>query len=247
MSRVLKKYENELHKRCIGVFKTNILEGRLGLANPKFHPNGNVKPFYGLTCIAWVDKRSGLYQKLGDLQKIFRKQFNKAQLEHIFSFLAPESFHMTICDIEADSFPLSAQHIETHIEKVKRAFKQINTPLIVTSQVRGIGLDIGITALIKFDRETELAKILDMERLIKHSTGVDVRSFIGHINLAYFVQQPGINIEQIKEILIPYENKVISDFSFAKFDLVYFTDMNTYQPILTLDLRDGNLIRHQNE
>ena len=56
MSRVLKKYENELHKRCIGVFKANILEGRLGLANLKFHPNGNVKPFYGLTCIAWVDK-----------------------------------------------------------------------------------------------------------------------------------------------------------------------------------------------
>ncbi|MCK5329786.1 MAG: DUF1868 domain-containing protein [Candidatus Marinimicrobia bacterium] len=247
MSRVLKKYENELHKRCIGVFKANILEGRLGLANPKFHSNGNVKPFYGLTCIAWVDKRSGLYKKLGDLQKIFRKQFNKAQLEHIFSFLAPESFHMTICDIEAGSLPLSAQHIETQIEKVKLAFKQIKTPLIVTSQIQGIGLDIGITALVRFDRETELVKILDMERLIKLSTRVDARSFMGHINLAYFVQQPRTKIKLIKEILLPYENKVISDFSFAKFDLVYFSNMNNYQPILTLDLRDGKLIHHQNE
>lgn len=86
-----------------------------------------------------------------------------------------------------------------------------------------------------------------MERLIKLSTRVDARSFMGHINLAYFVQQPRTKIKLIKEILLPYENKVISDFSFAKFDLVYFSNMNNYQPILTLDLRDGKLIHHQNE
>jgi len=218
----------------------------LGRHNKKFNPNGNPKPFYGFTCIAWVGQESRLFQELCNLQNIFRKEFQNTGLGNVFSFLKPESFHMTICDINASPNP--GRCLDRKIVKsVEDAFHRIWIQEIqgkVISLIRGIGLQTTIAALVRFDSESELQKVYSIEREIKESTGVNVRDFAGHISLAYFVQHPGDKIDTVKDILLPYEETILDEFTFSQFDLTYFTDMNTYFPILTFNLENGKVTDH---
>jgi len=83
-----------------------------------------------------------------------------------------------------------------------------------------------------------------MENVIKQTTGANVRGFAGHISLAYFVRHPEKHIDKVKEILLPYKDKVLGEFTFSQFDLTYFTDMNTFVPVLTINLSDGKVTSH---
>jgi hypothetical protein len=247
VSDLLSKYEERLRERDIGSSS-----GPLP-APDKFDPDGKTRPLYGLTCIAWIDQESELFQKLCDLQEGFRKEFEKAGLGHVFAFLEPESFHMTICDVVASSNPIQSRHANVLIRQVQAAFAQIGKPGKVTSRIRGIGLEGTITALVKFDRELELKKVFDMEhkikRSIEQSIGADLteiaeiisfRPFAGHISLAYCVRDPGEgNVGKIKEILLQYKNEDLGEFVFSQFDLTCFTNMNTFIPILTINLENG--------
>jgi len=215
------------------------------IPGPKFYPNGDTKPFYGLTCIAWIDQESELFRKLCALQKVFREEFEQAGLGGAFAFLEPESFHMTVCDIVDGSDPIQPRRANTLIQQVQRAFEQSERSGKVTSLIKGIGLKQTITALVRFDsKPQELGKVLALERKIKQATGESVREFTGHISLAYLVRHPGNDADKIKQILLPYEERVFGEFAFSQFDLTYFTDMNTYMPILTIDLQDGAVTCH---
>jgi hypothetical protein len=126
----------------------------------------------------------------------------------------------------------------------------------VTSQIRGIGLTSTITALVRFSSELELKKVLVIEREIKRAIRqspnfgdleghISFRSFAGHISLAYCVQDPGDEkAAKIRETLFPYRDKDSGVFRFSQFDLTCFTDMNTYIPLLTIDLEDGQVAHH---
>jgi hypothetical protein len=221
----------------------------------KFDTGGSIRPYYGLTCIVWVDERSELFQKLCALQKTFEKQLEEAGLADVFAFLRPESFHMTICDISASSDSKRCFD-ENLIEAVQGAFEQIGTSGRVISQIRGIGLKTTITALVRFDDEQELKKAFRIERTIKEailcvdpeirrSACVRFREFAGHISLAYCVRNPGEeDPERVREILRPYQDEGLGEFAFSRLDLTYFTDMNTYVPLVTLNLHDGRVTQH---
>ncbi len=215
-------------------------------APDKFDPDGSIKPFYGLTCIVWIDQKSELFQKLCDLQKTFIKELEDAGLGDIFAFLRPESFHMTICDINASSDPGRCFDRKI-IETVQGVFNQIGTTGKAISQIRGIGLKRTITSLVRFNDVLELEKVSSIEDKIKKATGVHVRDFAGHISLAYCVQNPDKeDAERVRKILLPYKDQDLGEFIFSRIDLVYFTDMNTYKPILTIDLKDGKVTHHAN-
>jgi len=236
----LKRYNERLEQRRIPTWIP-----REDLPGPKFYPNGDTKPFYGLTCIAWVDQESELFRELCALQKILRAELEQAGLGGAFAFLEPASFHMTVCDVVGSSDPIQPQRASTLIQQVQRAFKRSGRPGKVTSLIKGIGLKGTITALVRFDsRPQELKNVLAMERKIKRATGKSVREFTGHISLAYLVQHPGSDTDKIKQILLPYEERVLGEFAFSEFDLTYFTDMNTYLPILTINLENGMQIPH---
>ena len=239
VSDALREYNERLDGRRIAAWvPTQHVPG------PKFDSSGNAKPFYGSTCIAWIEQESELFRKLCDLQETIKEEFEQAGLGGIFSFLEPESFHMTVCDIDAGPDPTQIR-LDDRIEQVQRAFEQIGKPGKVSALIKGIGLTRTITALVRFDSEPgELAKVLAMEREIKQATGEDAREFTGHISLAYLVQRPGAATDEIKEILLPYEDRVLGEFSFSQLDLAYFSDMNTYVPLLTVDLRDGTATYH---
>ena len=248
MSDLLRGYEARLRDRDI-----RASSGPTPVRD-KFEPDGNTKPFYGLTCIAWVDQGSELFQKLCDLQERLRKELEEAGLGHVFAFLEPTSFHMTVCDIVASSNPIQPRYADALIRQVRAAFAQIGNPGQVNAQIRGIGLRRTITALVRFDRELELKKVLAMEHEIKQSIGqsidadltglaktISFRPFAGHISLAYCVRDPGAeNVGRIKEILLQYD-KDIGEFAFSQFDLTCFTHMNAYRPILTIDLENGTV------
>ena len=236
------EYNEQLQERDLRSYDVRILKD-IELNNPKFESNGTIKPFYGLTCIAWIDQQSELFRKLCDVQKSFQKGFEQAGLGDIFAFLEPESFHMTICDINASSDPSHIQ-LDTRIEQVQEAFEQIGTPGCVISQVQGIGLKRTITALVRFTSAQELKKVLDIEQKIKGATNTDVRSFVGHISLAYFVQYPGERIRAIKDILLPYDKKRLGEFVFSQVDLTCFTNMNNFTPLLTTNLTDGTITHY---
>ena len=60
--------------------------------NPKFHPNGEPKPFYGNTIISFVQQDSPFWQALNKI----RDELKNLEFSHKLAFMPPESFHMTI-------------------------------------------------------------------------------------------------------------------------------------------------------
>ena len=190
MSNSLDQYNDRICKLDIGSYDVSVLQGKLGENDPKFYPNGKTKTFHGLTCIVWIDRKSDLFHNLCELQNTIKREFAKAGLESLFSFLKPESFHLTICDIEAGSAPVLVGKLNARIAQIREAFNSWHEiPKEVTTRVRGLGLSQTITALVRFDGqlESELEKVLFLERKMKEATGVNVREFTGHISLAYFV------------------------------------------------------------
>ena len=236
---LLKEYNERLTKRRIATWVPP-----QDVPGPKFDFTGNAKPFYGATCIAWIEQESELFRRLYDTQRTIREELEQAGLGGIYAFLEPESFHMTVCDIDAGPDPTQIR-IDVRIEQIRRTFEQIEKPGRVTALIKGIGLKQTIAALVRFDREPkELEKVLAMERKIKQATGESVREFTGHVSLAYLARHPGNATGKIKEILLPYEGRVFGEFTFCQLDLAYFSDMNTYVPVLTIDLRDGTATYH---
>ena len=213
----------------------------------KFSRNGKIKPYYGLTCITWIDPQSELFANLYDVQRSIQEGFEQSGVSHFYSFLEPASFHMTICDITSRPDPPKTEEANTIRAQVENAFSQGLSLDMVKTQVQGIGLQSTITALVRFRSETELQKVLLLEKVIKEAVQVDVRKFAGHITLAYCVAPPGDRLQEIWPILRGYQNYDFGEFHFSKFDLTCFTDMNTFNPLTTFDLETGEITKHPNQ
>ena len=78
MSNLLAKYESRLREREILSSAPSESHKKIDPAKLKFASNGEIKPFYGLTCIAWVDPKTRLYQKLCALQSTIQAEFERA-------------------------------------------------------------------------------------------------------------------------------------------------------------------------
>jgi hypothetical protein len=249
VSEPLDRYNRRIRELDIRSCDVTNLKRNPGGDNLKFYPDGEAKTFHGLTCIAWVDRESGLFRKLCELQDRIRKELEKAGLNHLFAFLAPESLHMTICDIEAGPNPVRVNKLGDRVTQIQRAFSSWREiPRSVTAQIRGLGLGRTITALVRFDGElgSELEAVLRIEGRIKSAAQVDIRDFTGHISLAYLVQHPGDHIGEIRRVLLDCAEYGSHAFTFSRFDLTYFTDMHEYIPIMTIDLENRDLRAHDN-
>jgi len=244
MTDLLKEYEKRLGQRDINVKYLGNPKKSIHVENIKFKPSGEIKPFFGLTCIIKIDPKSKLYEALSLYQDAIKKELAQAGLGNIFSFLNPESFHMTLCDLVAGPGQVLSKDAEKYIAEIQGAFSGADKKEPITSQVQGIGFLSTITALVRFEAE-ELRKTLALERLIKDATRVDIRNFTGHISLAYCVSDPGEAVDKIKEILRSKMEPTFGDLTFNKFDLACFTDMNTYIPMLSVNFEEIHVIEHQ--
>ena len=170
MSGLLAEYEARLRRRehLLMSEKTSLQENEI--SNLKFTPDGEIKPFYGLTCITWMDEKSELYSILMGTQRSIQAKFKTAGVDQNFFFLEPASFHMTICDITASSTPIVRAEIETVCNQIQDAFSDGLQVESIQAQVRGLGLTSTITALVRFQQESELEKALLLENQIKNAT-----------------------------------------------------------------------------
>lgn len=247
MSEMLAQYESRIRQREI---QPDSEPEKHAWDNPvhlKFEPNGEIKPYYGLTCITWIDPNTKLYRKLCEFQNMILDKFERAGLGYIFSFLEPDSFHMTICDISGSATPRHKQEAKKVVTQIGDAFSNTLNTQPISAQVQGIGLKSNITALVRFNQETELEKVLHLEHQIKQATQCDVRQFTGHITLAYCVNPTVEMVKDLLKILQPYQDFDFGRLTFSTFDLTCFTDMNTFIPLLAVDFANGQLERQRND
>ncbi len=224
----------------------NFTAKSLGNLGQKFNSGGFAIPFYGLTVVALIGPGSDLHQQLRDYQNRIRGALHAAGFGPLFSFLDPLSFHMTICDIMARSTPLPKSKLHDAIKMGRHCFSNISRLSELSCQLTGLGVDVSLLQLINFNDESFLNQCLNLEQQLKQAFRVDERSFLGHISLAYFVQSPGPAIARIKETLEPYSNEVLGEFTPRKVSLCHFSDMNTYTPLLSLDLMNGQVEDYSN-
>ena len=187
MSGLLDQYEGRLREREI---LSGLEPDRNVVIEPnnlKFASTGEIEPYYGFTCIAWVDPKTQLYENLYKAQNTIQAEFERASIAHYFPIVDPASFHMTICDISARSTPYTNQEAKVICSQIPNLSPNDLKMKAISAKVRGIGLKTTISALVRFENETELQKVLRLERLIKQATQVNVRNFAGHITLAYCV------------------------------------------------------------
>ena len=236
------EYERRLRQLHIDAFDVSILKD-IEVNHPKFDSDGKILPFYGSTCIVWVKPRSELFQQLCALQEELQEALEQAGVRELFSFLEPASFHMTVCDIDASPDHRQVPPFE-RLEGMQKGLEQIGKVGEIHAGVHGLGLKGTITALVSFADHRELQKVLEIERVIKTASATDVRSFTGHISLAYFVGDPTEKIQIVKETLLPYSDRKIGELCFSEFDLTFFTDMNTFMPLLTVNLLNSTVTRH---
>ncbi len=239
MESILASYMARLEAWRLDHFKAEFLVEDHPDLSQKFHPSGAAKPFHGLTVVTFIDPESMLYQALCDYQNRIRTALKQAGLEAIFSFLDPKSFHMTLCDIVAGPDPVPTQQTARILQAAGRCFPSIGKIPDLSGTLSGLGVDASLLLLVQFE-ETALKACLDIEHLLKEGLGVDERSFLGHVSLAYFVQVPGSVLQQIKCVLDPFKGESLGQFPITKIDLCYFRDMHSYQPRMTFDLRDGS-------
>jgi hypothetical protein len=242
----MQAYEIRLHERELCLDSTPDKHAWDLFEHLKFEPNGDIKPFYGLTCISWVDITSPLFRRLSEFQDVLHSDLKQAGLAKGFAFLKPASFHMTICDLTAGSGSQVLQPSRKVCDQIQTTLEASPTTEPVSAQVKGIGLNTTITALVRFNEVAQLEQVLHFERQIKQATGYDVRQFTGHITLAYCVGSTVPIIEPLLETLKPYAGINLGEFVFNQFDLTYFTDMNTFKSLLTVDFTRSQVERYHN-
>ncbi len=216
----------------------------------KFDNNGAIK-FEGLTTIVFVTEN--IKFELAKIQESVFQDFKQSSIPNNLHFVAPESFHMTICDIEpSEDFQQSKTNIDSNIfykrlDHLKSAFNTMK------SGFNDYKIDVKITDLrvrkkvvsmnIESDPD-EHNKILKIENIIKDKSSVDLRKFKGHITLGYLhvIENDKMLLEKIEVLCNNNAPKYISlltdtKFGFNFIDYCYFYDMNNYLTILKYDVK----------
>ncbi|MBT3188208.1 MAG: DUF1868 domain-containing protein [Anaerolineae bacterium] len=242
MSALLIEYEKRLSKRDIDA-DPNIEKKDFSFENLKFKANGEIKPYFGLTCIVWIDPKTKLYKELVAYQGAVKKALEKAGLVDFFCFLDPKPFHMTICDIVASPMPIQSEKARVFIDKIGDAFSRTAKTEAIHCQVNAVGLATTLSALVRFE-ENELLRVLALEQRLKDAAQVNLRNFTGHISLAYLVSAPGNATGKIREILRAHKRASFGNLTFSQFDLTSFTDMNTYIPLLSIDFEENQITQY---
>ena len=240
MDHILAHYRSRLDAWKFEAFNGDFPNENHSDLNSKFYPSGTSKSFYGLTAVIFIDSESTLHQKLCNFQNRMRTALKKARLDSTFSFLDPISFHMTLCDIVASPTPIPIQYTERIIQSAREIFPQMGKYPDLSCQLTTMGVDLSLMLLAEFETEARLKDCMTLEKSLKDGLGVDERSFLGHVSLAYFLKPPGSNLQRIKDILLPFSSEALGEFSIDKISLCYFRDMNNYTTLMSYNLLDGS-------
>jgi len=237
--------------------------------DPNFFEDGDFKPFYGLTCITKINKGTGISNALAEIQERLRYEIadvlkgegiikDDSELNRYCRFLSPDSFHMTVRDIDpSDEYNPERKpfvgvvepQFNQRLTQVSRAFQRMEAQGPISAHIKGVKFkdvsklvnqqSVVIGAYVEFVQggREQIIKIGDM---IQQQTGADVRPFPGHITLAYLLKHPGGKaFAKIEEILNRYADISISDFLIDTVDFTYFASMDNFVTVLSKDFKSG--------
>jgi len=245
--------------------------------DPKFFENGDFKPFYGLTCVTKIQEGIQLNTALGAIQDKIRREITEAlreegiiengtDLDSYCRFLPRDSFHMTVCDIDPCGefnperkpfIQVTREQFYRRLAQVSRAFGKIGAAGTIPAQIIGVELkdvtklvrqrSVVIGANVAFFPE-DRARIVDIGDVVKGETGANVRSFSGHITLAYLLRDPGDKaLARIEEIIARYSDALIGGLNIDGFDFTYFASMAKFDTISAIDLESGEISVHNTD
>ena len=89
MANLLEQYEARIKKREAWLNAATNFQWQTEIGHLKFTPDGEIKPFYGLTCITWVTEGTELYTKLAATQRSIQAELSNVGVDHVFYFLDP--------------------------------------------------------------------------------------------------------------------------------------------------------------
>lgn len=211
----------------------------------KFNPDGSIHPFAGSTIICFADPASRAYQQAMSIQE----QFRQTPIGSKHSFLPPDSFHMTVCELINDPFRHPSkwpEDVPLHtlldvmddyfIERVAQVPAPENFRMRCTG-LRGRGLLITLTPA---DDETERA-IWAYRRAIADVTGLrtpDFDNYQFHMTLAYrLIELEPDEVEQEQRFIETIGAELRESFGIfdtGKPSLTFFDDMHRF---VTVDQR----------
>jgi|GEM_PF-1793905 len=208
----------------------------------KLDANGNYLPFPGLSIISFVDTTSILHKKLCDIQEIVRNsKYNSS-----FSFLPPQSFHMTVFDLLCDQERTEEKwsnlydqntEIKEIADDFSKSFSSLSFPENMKMKIDGCS-DIEITLKLCLtpcdDNYSSL--LYDFRNQISKITGIRHKNhdnYKFHISLAY-LRDKDIDENEFNRFISNYEELLFSPYkiiSLNKPEFVYFPNMTSFIPI----------------
>ena len=245
-------YLSRLQDRRNGLLNTSAEKIERIARNRKFSSKGQAQIFMGTTVIAPVQKNSTAFAHLIDLQSRLKQAVEKAGLSRFVAWLDPETFHMSVCDIDGGLAELTNGHIIKRKDEVNRAFLNLQSNHIspIQGEIRHLGLFTALTPLVWFDDPKELEKVFEIEAEVKANTSEpkEQREFTGHISLGYPVgQMTEQDLQALVGVFQQFDNEDIGNVLFDEVALENFKDMQDYTKILSLKLDSGEIIDHEQQ
>ena len=84
MSRILTEYEDRLQKREIHTSMDIERHQCFDPVHLKFYPTGEIKAYFGMTCISWIDHQSQLFENLCAAQQNIHAGFEQIEVDQFF-------------------------------------------------------------------------------------------------------------------------------------------------------------------
>jgi len=214
----------------------------------KFDETGKVRTFKGNTIICNVDHQCDLYTALIDVHEAL----DLSKVKSSFSYLPPESFHMTLFDGLLDQFrqtgiwpldlPMHLPFSEVN-EIFAERLNNIDIPYYYKMRPVELGFMRGGGAVIYLEPADEANRKYLHSAREKLSTLLKIRkpnhdSYRFHISLSYLIdwlspEQATSYFQYTNEIFEEFNKKIV-DFEIGPPEFCSFDDMYYFKPLLQL-------------
>ncbi|MBN1493427.1 MAG: DUF1868 domain-containing protein [Candidatus Omnitrophica bacterium] len=218
-------------------------------ARDKYASNGTVRDFPGYTIVNWFDTKAKYHSKLTIVARELEGHIKAKGLTDLFSFLPPETYHITLYDLvtwpnndQINEIPKGVQEV---YDELKDKLQQVEM------EIKGISISAGSSIVAWcYPKDEEGLEVLYLlrERLrekllpvIGGNTLADAEALVGHVTLAYITNDiPVDKYAALKKILDGYSEYFIADFTIGNADLRWFHNMEKWDdPISTLTFNNA--------
>ena len=198
--------------------------------NPKFHPNGEPKPFYGSTIISFVQPDSPFWHALDKIQNELKNLDTSKKMV----FAPPDSFHMTIIGLDhfrtwnKNKIEASDQHYISALKKVD-FFKSVQVKAKPTIAVSKMGFAIRLEVVPVSVKDQSM--IIQLQNDAMKAAGRKLTTHHMHITLANKIEELTANDLLQINLLDEKISKIFGEndtWNSTQPILTFYKDMNAF-------------------